>query len=91
MRKKRAEVVKMTRAEAVRTRRAEVVKTRGTGGENKESSGNLREKAGKQKNGKRKNVQQKEDKRMSEEGLSGGRMIEYNKSREKECGSEEER
>ena len=33
------------------------------GGENKESSGNVREKAGKKKkDGKRKNVQQKEDK-----------------------------
>ena len=42
------------------------------GGENKESSGNVREKAGKKKkDGKRKNVQQKEDKRVSEEGLSG--------------------
>ena len=59
----------------MRTRRAEVVK----------SSGNVREKAGKKKNdGKRKNVQQKEDKRVSEEGLSGGKMVEDNKSREKE-------
>ena len=33
------------------------------GGENKESSGNVREKAGKKKkDGKRKNVQQKDDK-----------------------------
>ena len=55
------------------------------GGENKESSGILREKAGKKKkDGKRKNVQQKEDNRVSEEGLSGGRMVEDNKSREKE-------
>ena len=55
------------------------------GGENKESSGNVREKAGtKKKDGKRKNVQQKEDKQVSEEGLSGGRMVEDNKSREKE-------
>ena len=45
----------------------------------------MREKAGKKKkDGKRKNVQQNEDKRMSEEGLSGGRMVEDNKSREKE-------
>ena len=52
---------------------------------NKESSGNVREKAGKKrKDGKRKNVQQKEDKRVSEEGLSGGRMVEDNKSRKKE-------
>ena len=44
----------------------------------------MREKAGKKKKaGKRKNVQQKEDKRVSEEGLSGGRMVEDNKSREK--------
>ena len=55
------------------------------GGENKESSGNVREKAGKKKKyGKRKNVQRKEDNRVSEEGLSGGRMVEDNKSREKE-------
>ena len=55
------------------------------GGENKESSCNVREKAGKKKReGKRKNVQQKEDKRVSEEGFSGGRMVEDNKSREKE-------
>ena len=55
------------------------------GGENKESSGNVREKAGKKKkDGKRKNVQQKEDNRVSEEGLSGGRMVEDNKSREKD-------
>ena len=54
------------------------------GGENKESSGNVREKAGKKKkDGKRKNVQQKEDNRVSEEGLSGDRMVEDNKSREK--------
>ena len=53
------------------------------GGENKES--NVREKAGKKKkDGQRKNVQQKEDKRVSEEGLSGGRIVEDNKSREKE-------
>ena len=53
------------------------------GGENKESSGNMREKAGKKKkDGKRKNVQQKEDKRVSEEGLSGGRIVVDNKSRE---------
>ena len=45
----------------------------------------MREKAGKKKKDrKRKNVQQKEDKRVSEEGLSGGRMVEDNKSREKE-------
>ena len=45
----------------------------------------MREKAGKKKkDGKRKNVQQKEDNRVSEEGLSGGRMVEDNKSREKE-------
>ena len=55
------------------------------GGENKESSCNVREKAGKKnKDGKRKNVQQKADKRASEEGLSGGRIVEDNKSREKE-------
>ena len=42
------------------------------GGENKESSSNVREKAGKRK------------KVTSEEGLSGGRMVEANKSREKE-------
>ena len=55
------------------------------GGENKESSGNVKEKAGKKKkDGKRKNVQQKEDKRVSDEGLSGGKMVEDNKSREKE-------
>ena len=54
------------------------------GGENKESSGNVREKNGKKKkDGKRKNVPQKEDKRVSEKGLSGGRMVEDNKSREK--------
>ena len=29
-------------------------------------------------------MQQKEDKRLSEEGLSGGRIVEDNKSREKE-------
>ena len=45
----------------------------------------MREKVGKKKkDGKGKNVQQKEDKRVSEEGLSGGRMVEDNKSREKE-------
>ena len=45
----------------------------------------MREKAGnKKKDGKRKNVQQKEDNRVSEDGLSGGRMVENNKSREKE-------
>ena len=55
------------------------------GGENKESSGNAKEKAGKKKkDGKRKNVQQKEDKRVSEDGLSSGRMVEDNKSRENE-------
>ena len=55
------------------------------GGENKDSSGNVREKAGKKKkDGKRNNVQQKEDKRVSEEGLSGGRIVEDNKSRENE-------
>ena len=55
------------------------------GGENKESSGNVREKVGKKKkDGKKKNVQQKEDKRVSEEGLSCGKMVEDNKSREKE-------
>ena len=70
----------MMRAEVVRPRRAEVVKT----GENKESSGNVREKAGKKKkNGKRKSVQQNEYKRVSEEGLSSGRMVEDNNSREK--------
>ena len=54
------------------------------GGENKESRGNVREKAGKKKKeGKRKNVQKKEDKRVSEEGLSGDRMVENNMSREK--------
>ena len=56
-----------------------------SGGENKESSGNVREKAGKKKkDGKRKNVQQKKDNRVSEEGLSGGRMVEDIKSREKD-------
>ena len=61
----------------MKTRRTEVVRTRRTG--------NVREKAGKKKkDGKRKNVQQKEDKRVSEEGLSGGRIVEDNKSREKE-------
>ena len=56
-----------------------------SGGENKESSGNVREIAGKKKkDGKRKNVQQKEDNRVSKEGLSGGRMVEVNKSREKD-------
>ena len=55
------------------------------GGENKESSGNVSEKADKKKkDGKRKNVQKKEDNRVSEEGLSGGRMVEDNKSKEKE-------
>ena len=55
------------------------------GGENKESRGNVREKAGKKKkDGKRKSVQQKEDNQVSGEGLSGGRMVEDNKSREKE-------
>ena len=55
------------------------------GGENKESSGNVREKAGKKKkDGKRKKKEKKEDNRVSEEGLSGGRMVEDNKSREKE-------
>ena len=45
----------------------------------------MREKAGKKKkDGKKKNVQQKEDKRVSEEGLSGGMKVEDNKSREKE-------
>ena len=44
----------------------------------------MREKAGKKKDGKRKNVQQKEDNRVSDEGLSGGRMVEDNKSSEKE-------
>ena len=54
-------------------------------GENKESSGNVRDKAGKKKkDGKRKNVQQNEYQRVSEEGLSHGRMVEDNKSREKE-------
>ena len=84
----------------MKTRRAEVVKTwsrggeneesRGSeyeesrGGENKESRGNVRKKAGKKKDGKRKSVQQKEDKRVSGKGLSGGKMVEDNKSREKE-------
>ena len=44
----------------------------------------MREKAGKKKDGKRKSVQQKEDNRVNGEGLSGGRMVEDNKSREKE-------
>ena len=44
----------------------------------------MREKAGKKKDGKRKNVQQKEDKRVCEDGLSGGRMVKDNKSREKD-------
>ena len=45
----------------------------------------MREKAGKKKKvRKRKNVQKKVDNRVSEEGLSGGRMVEDNKSREKE-------
>ena len=44
----------------------------------------MREKAGKKKKDeKRKNVHQTEDNRVSEEGLSGGRMVEDNKSREK--------
>ena len=44
----------------------------------------MREKAGKKKKaGKRKNVQQKEDKRVSKNGLSVGRIVEDNKSREK--------
>ena len=56
-----------------------------SGGENKEGRGNAREKAGKKKkDGKRKNVLQMEGKRVSEEGLSGDRMVEDNKSREKE-------
>ena len=63
------------------------------GGENKESSGNVKENAGKKKkDGKKKNGQQKEDKRVSEEGLSGGRMVEDNKSRRccsRACGNEQ--
>ena len=40
------------------------------------------EKAGKKKkDGKGKSVQQQEDKRVSEDGLSCGRMVEDNKSR----------
>ena len=54
------------------------------GGENKESSGNVREKAGKKKDGKRRSMQQKEDNWVSGEGLSGGKTVEDNKSREKE-------
>ena len=65
------------------------------GSENEESSGNMREKAGKKKkDGKRKNVQQKEDKRVSEEGLSGGRMVKNQQRAQRkgeDCGSEEER
>ena len=37
----------------------------------------------KKKDGKRKSVQQKEDKQVSDEGLSGGRMVEDSKGREK--------
>ena len=96
MRKKRAEVVRMINdeskgGETEESRGGENEESRGgdnvenRGGENKESRGNVREKAGKKKkDGKRKNVQQKEDKRVSEEGLSGGRIVEDNKSREKE-------
>ena len=50
----------------------------------------MREKAGKKKkDGKRKSVQQKEDNWVSGEGLSGGKMVEDNKSKKVEdCGSE---
>ena len=52
------------------------------GGEKKASRGNVREKAGKKKkDGKRKNVQQKEDNRVSEDGLSGGRIRRAEKRR----------
>ena len=44
----------------------------------------MREKAGKKKkDGKRKNVQQKEDKRVSEEGLSGGKTVKVDDERER--------
>ena len=49
---------------------------------NEESRGSVREKAGKKKkDGKRKRVQQKEGKWVSEEGLSGGKMVEDNERR----------
>ena len=62
-------------------------------GENKESRGNVREKADKKKDGQSKSVQQKEGRVVSGEGLSGGKMVEDNESRERveDCGSEEER
>ena len=45
----------------------------------------MREKPGKKKkDGKRKSVQQREDNRVSGEGLSGGKMAEDTKSKEKE-------
>ena len=54
------------------------------GGENEESIGNVRENAGKKKeDGKRKSVQQREDKRVSGEGLSGGKIVEDVERREK--------
>ena len=60
------------RTEVVRTLRAEVVKMRRA------------EKAGqKKKDGKRKSVQQKEGKRVSGEGLSGGKMVKDNEKRKR--------
>ena len=55
------------------------------GGENEESRGNVRETAGKKtKDGMRQSVQQKESKRVSGQGLSGGKTVEDNERREME-------
>ena len=44
----------------------------------------MRETAGKKKDGRRKSVQQKEDKRVSGDGLSGGKTVEVGDIREEE-------
>ncbi|KAI0213138.1 hypothetical protein LSAT2_001869 [Lamellibrachia satsuma] len=52
--------------------------------ENKESSGDVREKAGKKKKGERRQrMQQKRGKRVSEEGLPGGKTVKVDDMRER--------
>ena len=54
------------------------------GGENKESSGNMREKAGKKKKvDKMESMQQKKDKRVSGEGVPGGKIVKVDDRRER--------
>ena len=54
------------------------------GGENKESSGNVREKAGKKKeDDRRQSMQQKKGKRVSGEGMPGGKIVKVDDRRER--------